>query len=491
MDLIRDLIKKAIDTRDGNILKEVSSIQFPDVNYKKYVIMEYDGDVPRLFGDKRSIELLIPSNMDIITENAVVDAIESGALFDDKKEIENKVDYITMTHLPKLGMMHRHIDEPKSLIHAIGSVVGAMNQDGHFGSSDSDIKNGKNYTMDLTEHGNEKDTSVLDLTSDYLDIKDKEGKGCPIELRRALVKVPDEIEDIKKVKPEDTVDEDDYEEIGLDHEDEDDEEDTCDKCDDDEDCEEDDKQQKKSSSRKKDEDDEEESSDNDDDDEEDDEDIDVEKEEAIESFLKKRKKDIDFKNESVFRGYPKKGDPEQVSFQKETASSYQKSPMQKVSEKLSSVTSSKPQEPSSYEMTNNSVSYEKADIKTEYHRIREYDEYELYQETNAILVKPKKLKPIGRDVVAYIMTQKNSIEDSNDQAMVASYCCAKLELVDFYLNCIDTKDYRYIVPHNRQYLVQMQNDLNRCLQEILRVRPINRMDRAWKVNVVYPNGYGG
>ena len=123
---------------------------------------------------------------------------------------------------------------------------------------------------------------------------------------------------------------------------------------------------------------------------------------------------------------------------------------------------------------------------SESYRYKEYDEYEYYQESHAVLVKPKKLKPIPRDVVAYIITQKNMIRDSNDQAMLSGYCCSKLELVDFYLNCLDTNDYRYIVPHNRQYLVQMQNDLNRCLQEILRIKPINRLDRVWRVNVTYP-----
>ena len=136
MSLTRELIRKAITNRDGEMMKDVLTIQFPDEKYSNYTIMEYDGSVPRLFGDKRSIEILLPQNMDVVMENAVVDAIESGSLFDDKKDIENKVDYLTMTHLPKLGMMHRHMDEPHGLHHAVGMVIGAMNPDGHFGSSD-------------------------------------------------------------------------------------------------------------------------------------------------------------------------------------------------------------------------------------------------------------------------------------------------------------------------------------------------------------------
>lgn len=105
--------------------------------------------------------------------------------------------------------------------------------------------------------------------------------------------------------------------------------------------------------------------------------------------------------------------------------------------------------------------------------------------------KPKKLKPIPRDVIAYITVEMNAIQDANDQAMLSGYTCAKLDLVDFYLNCIDTQDGRYIVPHNREYLVNMQGELNRLLAQILRIKPVNRYDRVWKSNVTLPEGWRG
>jgi hypothetical protein len=98
--------------------------------------------------------------------------------------------------------------------------------------------------------------------------------------------------------------------------------------------------------------------------------------------------------------------------------------------------------------------------------------------------KPKKLKPIPRDIVPYITVSMNDIHDANDQAMLSGYTCSKIELVDFYITCIDTQDARYIVPHNRQYLETMKRDLERLLTEILRIRPINRSDQIWRVN--YP-----
>lgn len=112
-----------------------------------------------------------------------------------------------------------------------------------------------------------------------------------------------------------------------------------------------------------------------------------------------------------------------------------------------------------------------------------------FEQEGFLLKKPKKLKPIPRDIVAYITSEMNAIRDANDQAMLSGYTCSKLELVDFYLNIIDTNDTRYVVPHSRDYLVQMQNDLNRLLTQILQIKPINRNDRVWKANVTAPDNW--
>ena len=106
--------------------------------------------------------------------------------------------------------------------------------------------------------------------------------------------------------------------------------------------------------------------------------------------------------------------------------------------------------------------------------------------------RPKKLKPLpARDIVSYITIEMNAIKDTNDQAMLAGYTCSKLELCDFYINCIDTQDDRYVVPHDRAYLVRFQTDLNRLLTQILAIKPINKQDRVWRVNVTYPEGWRG
>lgn len=120
------------------------------------------------------------------------------------------------------------------------------------------------------------------------------------------------------------------------------------------------------------------------------------------------------------------------------------------------------------------------------------DDIEVPVEEGFFSKKPKKLKPIpARDIVAYITVEMNAIQDTNDQAMLSGYTCSKLEVADFYLTCIDTNDDRYIVPHSRQFIVQYQNDLNRLLAQILKLKPINRNDRVWKVDVNYPSKYQG
>lgn len=109
---------------------------------------------------------------------------------------------------------------------------------------------------------------------------------------------------------------------------------------------------------------------------------------------------------------------------------------------------------------------------------------DIVEQEGFLTKKPKKLKPIGRDVVAYITCEMNDIRSANDQAMLAGYTCSKIELVDFYLTVIDTQDARYIVPHNKAYLLTMKADLERLLAQILKIRPINRADQIWRVN--YP-----
>ena len=494
MSLMTDLIKQAIKSRNGDMISDVLNIQFPEYGNNNVMITEYDGSIPRLYSNSdNDFVIMLPNEMNVVTENAVVDAIESGTIFDDREDINNNVKYITMTHLPVVGMTHNNMNEPKALPKLVGAIVGALGPDGHFGGSDTDIENGKNYITDLTKHGTDDDVSIGKLTADHLDVHDD--GDVSDDIRHKFEPTHHELLDINKIKPEDTVDKTDYDEIGIDTELDDDDDDykNCDdaECDDtssdsdddNEDKDEDDKKSKKKSDDKEDE-------ESDDDNEDEEEDVDVKSEAAgTGNNIQPRELPETPATKAVQSAPPANTTPTQPPTSTTTTpeipvSSPNKSLFDKngpggVKAAIKEARDlQKPTMKSSYKSESAVPKYE-------------YDEYEMFQETHAILVKPKRLKPIPRDVIAYITTQKNSIRDTNDQAMISGYTCSKLELVDFYLNCIDTKDYRYIVPHNRQYLVQMQNDLNRLLQEILRVKPVNRLDRVWRINVTYPEGYGG
>ena len=109
------------------------------------------------------------------------------------------------------------------------------------------------------------------------------------------------------------------------------------------------------------------------------------------------------------------------------------------------------------------------------------DEYSM--ESVNIPIQPKRLKPMGREIISYIPNEITQIQDTHDQMVLAGYVSSKLERVDFYLNCIDTDDPRYIVPHDRQYLLTMQSQLTDLLQRILKIRPVIKYDRIWKPSI--------
>lgn len=101
----------------------------------------------------------------------------------------------------------------------------------------------------------------------------------------------------------------------------------------------------------------------------------------------------------------------------------------------------------------------------------------------------KKLKKIPRDVIAYISIEAETIKDANDKLMIASYCLSKLEIVEWYIELLDVGSNKYVVPHNKTYLVQMRTDLLACYKKIMNT-PIPKADRPI-INVKYPKGYEG
>lgn len=719
MSLLKDLVQVSIHNRNVSTLNQALTIVFPDiVKDKEFIIHEYDGDVPRLFGTDNTIELMLPNDMDTVVENAVVDAIATGTLFDDANTVKNTCDYIAMTQLPMTGMTNRGFDRPAVLKYSMGPVVGAMNHEGRFGTDETDIQNGINFTKDVIDHGN--DDNINDLIGSYIDAKDS-GK-LSLKFRKATRGIDNEIKNINSVEPSDTltvndiddgfgdgeskakdIDDDDFESKNDNIEDIDE----CGECGDVDTFDEDgDWASNIMSEVKK---------------------QTASKDAELDDIIAKNKQDQDDMQKRVAEmrarvmarrngnasswaeetGEIESGesdttpteslstmteyaifnefgininelnelyqeldlvyasmDPNEMKYYMETgqaSDANKESKLESTWEKIkqwfrrtfliiisnfekmeinnrtksinkaidankaigvlkdmpcaplkdaefnrlteawkflsmdnasndankikqhtqvlkeicdkykSCIEQQKtflknaPNNYTIYTKSSNSVirtilATNQASIENESKIIsagikafkawnkqnrkneefderlwREYFEYfiksitsittelkyymrsivvfsdedieemkkrgklvgdvnesyvdDVYDEyiQEGLFKRPKKLKPIPRDVVAYITVEINAIKDSNDQAMLASYTCAKLELVDFYITCIDTKDERYIVPHTRQYLVQMQTDLNRLLTRILQIKPINHNDRMWKA-ILTPGG---
>lgn len=101
----------------------------------------------------------------------------------------------------------------------------------------------------------------------------------------------------------------------------------------------------------------------------------------------------------------------------------------------------------------------------------------------------KKLKKIPMDLIAYIQIETESIKDANDKMMIASYCCSKIEIVEWYIELLEVGSKKYIVPHNKPYLENMRTQLLACYKKIM-ATPIPKTDRPI-ISIKYPAGYEG
>ena len=102
----------------------------------------------------------------------------------------------------------------------------------------------------------------------------------------------------------------------------------------------------------------------------------------------------------------------------------------------------------------------------------------------------KKLKKIPRDLVAYITIEAESIQDANDKMMIASYCLGKIEIVEWYIEILDSGTPDYIVPHTRSYLEELRTQLLNCYKKIMDVK-ITPPSKRPIIQVDYPAGLEG
>jgi hypothetical protein len=426
-----DIVKALIEKKKYDVITEYAHVCHPEKGV--IVVNEYAGNGVRVYKDnKGQTRVLCPKDISVVQEGHVAQAIANGTIFDDADEVDNNATMIERTSIPYDAMVNAGKDTPKQLKPMIAIVIGKMDDNGSFSVSDADRENGVNFVRDLCDK--EKCPETNDVVDHYLD-KDKDSFYSP-EMGKSLTELDNEVDDIVSTSPEDVVSDndtvdsyDDYnmEEIESDPVPEDaNEESDEDECVDGKECSDDDEGSEEETET--------------DDDTYDDE-----------------------------NGYDAEPEPDPDDYDNDTVEEC--GDTETVEESCGTKSCTVKENPDKQEFT--------------LPKTTETDKPgTIVQQEGFLTKKPKKLKPIGRDVVAYITVEMNDIHSANDQAMLAGYTCSKIELVDFYITCLDSQDARYIVPHNKQYLVQMKTDLERLLAQILKIRPINRTEQIWRVN--YP-----
>lgn len=102
-----------------------------------------------------------------------------------------------------------------------------------------------------------------------------------------------------------------------------------------------------------------------------------------------------------------------------------------------------------------------------------------------MLFGPQKLPKIPYDLVSYIQIETEAIRDYNDKQMISSYCLGKLKTVEWYIQLLDVGSKKYIVPHRRDELEHIRDQLRACHRDIMAVK-IKKPN-----NSPYPKGYEG
>ena len=72
----------------------------------------------------------------------------------------------------------------------------------------------------------------------------------------------------------------------------------------------------------------------------------------------------------------------------------------------------------------------------------------------------KKLKKIPYDLVSYIQIETEAIRDANDKMMISSYCLAKLELVNWYLELLEVGSKKYTSRRARRIWKRSETSLS-------------------------------
>ena len=113
---------------------------------------------------------------------------------------------------------------------------------------------------------------------------------------------------------------------------------------------------------------------------------------------------------------------------------------------------------------------------------------EEFYATEGLFNRVHRLDKIDPADIDYIGLEVNNIKCNDDKMMIVSYIYNKLEIIDYYISIIDSKNPKYIVPHTRESLVRMREALDN-----FRIAAINKKipDVKYGINIQFPTGYEG
>lgn len=102
----------------------------------------------------------------------------------------------------------------------------------------------------------------------------------------------------------------------------------------------------------------------------------------------------------------------------------------------------------------------------------------------------KRLKKIPSDLLPYIRTQIDRIEDENDKMMLGGYTQSKIEIVEWYIELLTVGSDRYIVPHTLPQLQRILQELNYLYKKIMNTRATGYSGKPVSYpGSQYPPGY--
>ena len=465
-NIAKDILCQIIKTRKIEAFNEFSQIELGG----KLVAESYNGAALRVYNHGDKTHLMFPKELTPVQEGTLADAIESGAIFDDAKTVDNAAVYAVGTTMPLRAMANKGIEEPKHLISLVKPVIGTLDDNCRATCGQIEIDNGSNFVKDIAAGGDTGNT-VVDVVDNYLGVEPED--ELPAAIAGDIVGTEKELRKAVLDGPEDSIDEDDYDEVEIE-----------------------------------------------------------------EGFFSALSTDTNAKliyhlntmndiiNNPMLPDQPQASDKALNVLDETTSEGRQVSKFaakcaegnkfDKRTAQLLSVISVASEEMSVAADTISNPFLKPDDIMYNEPGTKEaVEKWAKNKETlrkvlpeaikaveagqgkdpiqeGFLSKKPKKLKDLKmRDTISYITLEIADIRDVNDAQILSGYVCSKLEIADFYISCIDNNDPKYIVPHTRPQLVQFQNDLNRLLTQILKIRPVNRADRTWMVNVNYPEGWRG